>query len=268
MRLKNSTAACLVTILILASGAGFATPVTYTVTEGDANLKFTGTPLASEASFMATLGTSTIETFETLLISTPTAPSKVIPTNILGGLGSISFNPTANPTNYITTIATNASGQSTGRFNTTQPPSLVTGTGQWLASVNSFNISLGTAVNSFGMFMTDLGDFGGQLAVDFCTDTTANCNYHLDFSASNTVTGTAANGSLSFLGYSDAASSFNLVSVTITQQSGRGAGSYDVIGFDDVTVGNLATNQAPEPTTLGLTALALALVGYLSRRRT
>lgn len=133
-----------------------------------------------------------------------------------------------------------------GRFATS-------GTQYWETN-EDFVIDFSTAVSAFGFFGTDIGDFAGQITLDFLSGSTTS------FTVDNTIN--ARNGSLLFWGIIDEANPFTKITFGNTNRS-------DYFGFDDMTIGvasQVIDRNIPEPTTLALLGLGLAGI-RLSRNK-
>ncbi len=116
-----------------------------------------------------------------------------------------------------------------GRFNTTAG-----GTNYYqVITPSDFRVDFSEDVAAFGFYGTDIGDFDGQLSIQFL-DEGGNVLFSEDVGASN-----APNENLLFYGIvSDVA--FRSVAFTAT-------GGYDGFGFDDMIVGVAGPSQVPLP---------------------
>ncbi|MBR8830825.1 MAG: hypothetical protein N5P05_000253 [Chroococcopsis gigantea SAG 12.99] len=118
---------------------------------------------------------------------------------------------------------------------------------------NNFQVSFNKEVAAFGFYGTDLGDFGGTLALKLVDGTTTTVNVPISSNQSGNE------GSVLFYGIiaDNASETFSSVEFLST------SGDNDIFGFDDFTIGDLGQVQppndsTPEPaTTLGLASLAL-----------
>ena len=155
-----------------------------------------------------------------------------------------------------------------GRYNTTgfgfgnQSP-----VGAFWETDGAFSLNLGAKFQAFGMDATDFGDFDATLTMTLFNGTLQGQVLTLrrpDGSARE-------NGSVLFYGFSSDVE-FDSIRFSIAQLIPGDISSYDVIGFDQFTVGRLGTGlppgTVPEPTSLALVGISLALLGYSRRRQT
>jgi len=168
--------------------------------------------------------------------------------------------------------------QSNGRFNTTNG----TSSGRWIETDSNFTITLDQAIGAFGFFGTDFGDFDGGLEIaifkedgdqidnNIFTDKNGNPLQLLDANS------TTNSGSLLFFGYASE-QLFNKIVFTINQSSTPNDDPNlppfpvrDILGFDDLVIGNLKappTGTVPEPGSLALAGLALFAAGWARKAR-
>lgn len=180
--------------------------------------------------------------------------------NLSGGVGTEDFESFASftsaplnltfpgSTGSLTASLTGAgqvrSGTNTGRFATSGSNYIR------VVSGNNFQISFGTAISAFGFNGTDIGDFSGQFTLVLTDLLGATSNFDID--------GSATSGSSLFWGFIDTTNSYTNIAFTST------AGD-DILGLDDMTIGDAAqvVTNVPAPSTLALMGLALVA---LSRR--
>lgn len=243
----------------MAALSAAAGPITYLGNDSGANgaVNAGGAAATARNALLASLSSYGTETFESRIAGT--APTVTIPLEILSGGGKL--RPLADAVGSGTVANTNTSGSAfTGRFNTTPAP--FTGQiGQWWQTNRSFTLTLDTAASAFGFYATDLGDFSGVLDVDVCLGAGTCTNYLVSPT-------TGSNGSLLFFGYTNNLATFDKLVFRVSQAAGLPQGQFDVIGFDDLVVGNVrdTANQVPEPGSLALVAASLGLLAALRRK--
>ena len=235
---------------------------------------------AARSNFESTLATAGIRR-ETFGASASVASESL---SVLGGTATITQTrlsiPNANPIGNPVDIGLRGSIRSTpisepgsqppvgGRYNTTgygfgnQSPA-----GAFWETDGLFSLNLGARHQAFGFDATDFGDFDGVLTMTLFLGSTQGAV--LRFARPE---GTVPrNGSVLFYGYSSDAE-FDRVSFSLSQLTPSDASNYDAIGFDQLTVGRLATTSppgtVPEPSFLALVGLSLALLGCARRRKT
>ena len=164
-------------------------------------------------------------------------------------------------------LKTTLHANSGGRYNTTghsagnpSPP------GAWLETDGVFNLNLGGSYQAFGFDATDFGDFDGVLTMSLYNGAQLGEVLTLQRPA-GTV---SRNGSVLFYGFSSE-TNFTRILFGITQLTPGAIDTYDVLGFDQFTVGRLPSSppgSVPEPGSLFLVGLALAGLGLSGRRKT
>lgn len=207
--------------------------------------------LAAEASFLAGIVGEGTENFEARSGSAPLAltfpgSSGNITATLAGGSGVVET---------VSAGSTNGSG----RYGTS-------GANFWevaAGGTGNFNVTFDQDVAAFGFFGVDIGDFGGQLTLEFRNDGA------LVFSETpNTTIGSvgSTDGTVMFFGAiaNGAGEVFDRVDFLTTTGSG------DVFAFDDFTVGDLQQVQnadVPLPAGLPMALAAFGLLGLAARRR-
>jgi hypothetical protein len=213
-----------------------AAPITFF---GEGGTTASGAAATARANFLAALsaGIST-ENFESITAGTNT-PFSV---SFTGGLGTI------NATLAGTATVLDAPGS--GRFATS-------GT-NYVESSPGFNVDFGAQnIAAFGFYGTDIGDFGGQLSLllDLAGGGTSS------LTVPHTIgSGGSTDGRLLFFGIIDTASQFTKVTFNNTDTT-------DFFGFDDLTVGDIAQVEIPEPLSAALFGFGVLALGIARRRR-
>ena len=199
---------------------------------------------AAESDFLSNLVGVGTEDFEGFATGTSgpldlTFPDSDITATLSGGGGRIRSVPVGSA--------------SAGRYGTS-------GTNFWELSTggsNNFQVDFDTAVGAFGFYGIDIGDFGGQLAVELSNGTIET------FAVPHTVGRFGStDGSVLFFGIVAEDHSEKFMSVDFLRTTGQG----DVFAFDDFTVGDI--EKTPEPASvLGLLALSALGTTFLKRKQ-
>lgn len=130
-----------------------------------------------------------------------------------------------------------------------------------VGSTSSFKIDFSAAVDSFGFFATDVGDFGGRVSLVLTRENGTTVEVAPGSSA---LTGTPADGSVLFFGVrADIASDY----FRSVQFKSIGGTSADVFGFDMFTVSAAPALPTPLPGSLALVGAALGGLVLVRRRR-
>lgn len=212
---------------------------------GDHNGKLSTHPNADAAqydflSYLSGVGTEDFETL-TLWDSTPT-------TLVFSGAGTATLTGSGEVDderyNLYDRTMTETDNEWFGRF-------AISGT-QYFGQVSApgFNIALSDPVAAFGFYGVDIGDFAGQLVLEFANGSTDTINFP------NTIT---TGGSVFYYGYINTDNPFVNVAFTTTSSS-------DAFGFDDLTIGSVAQVQVPDLSAVFLLGSA-CLIGCAGLRR-
>jgi len=196
---------------------------------------------AAQAAFFANLtgvGTETFEGFTT---------GQTLPITVnFSGAGSATL---TDPTNS-SSIFSGPDGA--GRFPISGSKYLETGAG------SGFEITFSSPISAFGFYGTDIGDFGGALALTMAESGGGT----VQLPVGNTIgSNGSTSGSALYFGFYDLTNTYTSITFDNT-----GSGGVDVFGFDNFSIGSLQqVTPTPEPGTLSL--LGLGLVSLLGLRR-
>jgi hypothetical protein len=178
----------------------------------------------------------------------------------LTGVTSESFEGAAHPVGQTAPIAVTFPGSGdtatlTGTVTVLGSPGagrFATDGTQYVETRPGFTLTFSAAQAAFGFYATDIGDYGGQLSLQFDNGDVIDVP-HTVGSNGNT------SGSALFFGYINTGATFTSVTFLNTNTN-------DAFGFDNFTIGRVE-NVIPEPTPLSLIGASLLGLALMRRRK-
>lgn len=214
---------------------------------------------AAQTAFLGQLTNVRTQTFESATLGSGTSAAT---DGLLSGGDPLGVNQVGTgvsgsnlATGIVDSSSNNLPDEYFGRFNTTTSA----GADKWLDFDGSINLVFGSPASGFGFFATDVGDFEGllRLSISFVGGDSLVIDNIVPTATSPT------NGSLLFFGILDSSRFLSSISISVIQNNTL----IEVIGLDDLVVGDLPSIEAPEPGTLALFGFGLVGLGFARRRK-
>ncbi|MEC9310928.1 MAG: VPLPA-CTERM sorting domain-containing protein [Pseudomonadota bacterium] len=173
-----------------------------------------------------------------------------------GGVGTENFDGLADGANNPALSFTGSSGTITATLNGSGEVESSPGSGRFATSGSNiyetssggdFSISFSSNISAFGLYGTDIGDFGNTLILRL----TKSGGGTVDLNVGNGN----SNGSLLFFGFIDTTESYSMIEFL------NNPGGTDIFGFDDLTIGDVG--QIVNPPAVPLPAGGLLLISAL-----
>lgn len=217
------------------------------------NIVIGGPAAAAQTSFLASVTSVGTENFDGKPLGDG-QPDLSLSATFTGSTGPV----TASLIGENRFVVDDATGNSAGRFDTTRAGATASDR-KFLEVEDALTINFSTAINAFGFYATDFGEFANKLSVTlYLADGTP-------VTEELSITGSESDGSLVFWGFvqSDPTISYSAIKIV-------GSSSDDFFGIDDMMVGNFkpgTPSDVPEPITALLALAALAAAGAVRRAR-
>ncbi len=207
-------------------------------------------------------GTASFYDFESASVDAPSVTNRTLSISLGGVTATLSGGGRVASVDQVLPLLTDQ-----GRYSVSGTDGSSQGKNYWEAtapngSTSSFKIDFSSAVDSFGFFGIDIGDFGGTVSMvltrasDDTTFTVA--------PGAGALTGTLADGSVLFFGVRADIAADYFKSVQFIASGGSGA---DLFAFDMFTASAAPGVPVPLPGSLALVGAALGGLALVRRRR-